>query len=487
VIGDGNWTTKSDWTPNGDPAAGDSALLSAAGTYTVTISTDVSAGAVSISDAGATLVDGGLLALTGGASKLTVADGTFQLKSAGSVVGGAIVAGKNGAFLWAGGTLAGVTFDGTLSLAGGSLRIENGITLHAAGGTGAGKINATGDGATLTLPGAESLNGATVSLGSSVAAEAAAIKGDAMTFGAQLTIAQAGRYAEITASSSLHTQSAIDLSESAGHFTLKSAGLFDNAGSVAVSNGDDAQLRVGEGVNTAGGAISVTGAGSSLLLSSTANLSNAGMISAASDGRLTIDANVANTSQISVAGGGGLTINGSLTGSNGEVLLSADASVRLNGAVSSGQSVLFLDATGDLSIVLSSPTSFAGFIVGMSTISGSVHDTVDLVGVQATKITSTATSQSAELVIKNGTQVVADLELLGNYVGATFQVASDLHGGADITIKPSTSARLAHFTQTAAAFGDPKGGIDWRSISTAAPVTLGLQLGVRHALDNGWR
>jgi hypothetical protein len=483
----GDWTSKADWTPNGSPVAGDSAEIGAAGTYVVTVSTAVSAGVVALKAAGATLSDSGVLTLSGGAKTLSVTAGTFKLNSGGSVAGGTIVAGASGHFAWDGGTLNAVTYDGVLALAGGTVHIANRITLHGATGTGLGTIDVTGLGARLNLVGAVTLNNADVVIGSGTAATAAAITGTAMTFGPVLTLTQSSTkpYAAVTASTSLRNEGAINLGTLGGHFTL-TTGAFSNAGSLTASNGEALQLHDGSIANTASGTLTVSGAGSTALLDSTAAFSNAGAVTLSAKGALTINANVVNTGQLS-ASGGALTINGAVSGTGGTVLLSNSGAARFDGTVQSSQSVIFLDATGTLQVVLSNPNSFAADIDGFqSAIPGlAAGDKIDLVGTAATTISSAgATAEGVELVVKDGTTLVANLQLIGNYVGQTFEVASDLHGGTDITLKPPTpaAAALHLFAQAAAAFGAFAVRGESSPISEIATARSDVSLGAGHAV-----
>jgi hypothetical protein len=465
----GDWTTKADWTPNGDPAAGDNVFINAAGTYGVTITTDVAAASVKLNDTGATLSDSGALTLSGGIATLNVTAGTFQLDSGGSVAAGTIVAEPKGVFVWDGGVLGGVTFDGVLSLAGGTVRIEDGLTLHGAGGTGAGTLDVTGGAATLELIGATILDNASVNIGTFTGGKAATITGSEITFGSKLTLSQTELEAGVSASVWAQNLGTMNLAVKGGHFDLTTVKTFSNAGTVSVSNGEIVQLHDAGVVNEASGAISIKGVGASVLLDSTGTFFNQGAVTAASSSKLVIDANLVNTGQLVATGDASLTVNGSLSG-GGSVLISAGASATLAGAVGSTQNVAFLDATGTLNLHLPSANSFAGGIDGFSFINASIYDKIDLIDAPATAVTSTATTESAELTVSNGPTVVATLDLVGNYVGQTFQVTSDSHGGTIITLKrdaPSVTG-VHRFAQAAAAFASPTGSTDVHPLSEAA-------------------
>jgi hypothetical protein len=67
-----------------------------------------------------------------------------------------------------------------------------------------------------------------------------------------------------------------------------------------------------------------------------------------------------------------------------------------------------------------------------ATISGyTAGDTIDLI---KTTATGASVNGSDQLVIVNGLKTVATLQLTGSYIGATFTIASDGHGGSAITV-----------------------------------------------------
>jgi hypothetical protein len=471
----GDWTTQSDWTPNGDPAAGDNVFINTAGTYSVTITTDVAAGSVKVNDANATLSDGDALTLSGGIATLNVTAGTFQLNSGGSVVGGTIVAGAKGVFDWGDGALSGVTFDGVLSLMGGKVQIEHGLTLQGANGSGVGTIDVSGAGATMSLIGATILDNASLNIGAFTAAKRAVITGSEITLGSKLTLSQTEPDAAIVSSAWVQNLGAMNLAVKSGQFGLSSVKSLSNGGTLSVSNGDAVRLTDDGVINETSGTISVKGAGASLLLDSPGTFFNEGAATAATDSKLVIDANVANTGQLSASGDASLMVNGSLTGKGGSLLIYTGGSTTLNGAVASTQTVEFLDATGTLNLHLPKANSFAGGIAGFSFVNASIYDKIDLIDTPATAVTSTADgSVSAELTVSNGAKVVATLDLVGNYMGQTFQVATDTHGGTIITLKQDTLsvAGAHHFAQAAAAFAAPAGGAGSHLLAAGATSEL---------------
>jgi hypothetical protein len=145
----GIWSASTNWTPTGVPGMGDDAVIDAAGTYVVTVTTGTPAAANSITldAASATLTDASLLTLAG---SLAVNTGTLVLAAGGTIAGGTIVAGGTVAFN--GGELDGVTYAGLLDLLpdGSLLDVAGGLAIEGAGGVGAGTIALTGSGDVLT-------------------------------------------------------------------------------------------------------------------------------------------------------------------------------------------------------------------------------------------------------------------------------------------------------------------------------------------------
>jgi len=76
IAGDGTWSTAANWTANAVPGSSDDAFISAPGGYTVSITSPISVGSVTISDAQAVLAinDAGVTqSVTGGFSNAAAA------------------------------------------------------------------------------------------------------------------------------------------------------------------------------------------------------------------------------------------------------------------------------------------------------------------------------------------------------------------------------------------------------------------------------
>ncbi|MBV9860385.1 MAG: Hint domain-containing protein, partial [Alphaproteobacteria bacterium] len=159
-----------------------------------------------------------------------------------------------------GGTLDGVAFDGTLDLSGSGdvATIVGGITFKGAGGSGPALVNLTGAGATLDTVGSETLNNATIDIGSS--GTAATLYNDAnnagnttLTLGPSLLVHQTGANAAISGSNAagdaIVNQGTIDPASSGGTMTI-AANNFTNDGTINLS-GDTLDI-TGTGFTDAG-------------------------------------------------------------------------------------------------------------------------------------------------------------------------------------------------------------------------------------------
>jgi hypothetical protein len=114
-----------------------------------------------------------------------------------------------------------------------------------------------------------------------------------------------------------------------------------------------------------------------------------------------------------------------------------------------GGDVVFLDATGILK--LEQPSAFTGTIVGMSEVNSSIHDIIDVVGQQVTSLSYSGTAEGGTLTVYDGTTVLDNLNILGNYVGEgqDFVFTPDASGtGCDIYLIPcyrrGTRIQTAH-------------------------------------------
>ena len=161
----GDWSTTTDWTPNGLPGASDHVTIAASGAvYTVTVDTAEAAGALTLDASTATLAVNSSLTLAG---LLALDAGTLDLNGGGTINGGTLAL-DGGTFVGNGGTLDGVTCKGALTLAGSGqdLFVENGLTLQSASGASPGSIDLSGATYTaIVVLGSETLDNATLNFG----------------------------------------------------------------------------------------------------------------------------------------------------------------------------------------------------------------------------------------------------------------------------------------------------------------------------------
>ena len=258
-----------------------------------------------------------------------------------------------------------------------------------------------------------------------------------------------------------------------------------NAGNFALAGG---------GLNS--GAISI--AGGSLTISG--NYSGTGAISQAiiDNGTMTISGGATFAGAITGSGimniqkGAAATFTGTITGSEtfnvagtmtisgaGRAIISTPVSGIGSFILSNSASLEF--ATRDSENITSSPGAtgslkfddslnaqfFTGQLSGLSTQGGNSVDLADLLWVQGKMSASyNGTSKGGTLTISNGTNKVA-LNLLGNYIGASWMLSQD--GGTGTLVKdPPVSGSL-----TPCANGGAADSIDLSGIGFGANTTLG--------------
>jgi len=149
-----------------------------------------------------------------------------------------------------------------------------------------------------------------------------------------------------------------------------------------------------------------------------------------------------------VAAGGVLAFAEAISGA-GTLVAGSGGTLDVEAAAASTVAMDF--AGHGATLALASPASFAATIDGFA-----AGDAIDLTNIAATS----ATLGSGDvLTIKNGTQVIASLQLGGSYAGDTFSVTRDHHGGSEITLvapaaaAPSGSANPSPVPASPAALG----------------------------------
>ena len=213
----GSWSSAADWStcngtdPNNSGGNTYDATIAVAGLYTVTLSSPVTIGTLTLNNSQATLANTSVLTTTGGV--------TFQ---AGKIQGGTIVrSGGTTALTVApvsNGTLDGVTLQGSLDVTGSTstLYFTNGLVVKDASGTNPGVINVTGSSADLYALTTQTLDNATVHLGGATG----------------VGYLYAGAASTLTLGSGLHV-----LADGSGSYGYIYGANFINNGSMSFSNG----------------------------------------------------------------------------------------------------------------------------------------------------------------------------------------------------------------------------------------------------------
>ncbi len=284
----GNWTNAADWAGGIVPGAADDVTIDASGVYGVTISSADAAHSLTLNDPTATLsiVNGGTLTL---GTTLTANFGTVDLY--GGVIAGGTLSATGGKFLWDG-TVEGVTVDGTIDLSGVNARLfvtGGGLVDKGAHGTGAGTILLTGGDSELGVEASETLDNATLDIGNGafLLVVSTASAGATLTLGPNLVVDQTGARAHIGSfdtgrSDTILNRGVIEAGYKASYLAIglldfdTPVTLFENAGSLQVTNGDTVTVQTNTFVNTGG----VSLAGGSRLSSDCLTVTNAGTMSA---------------------------------------------------------------------------------------------------------------------------------------------------------------------------------------------------------------
>lgn len=212
-----------------------------------------------LTNAGSTLTLGAGQAL----SSLTLGDNeSFAAALSGDQIVGGTIQDANGVMRFAYGLLTGVTYEGVLNLtqAGAGLRVTGGLAVTGASGVGPGVINLTSEGAVFEVQDTETLDNATLNIGSVTGDRLdELLSGDTLTLGAHFNIVQVGAVAEIGGDQEskqlVVNNGVITAGVAGGAFTIASGGFLNN-GSIIVSNGDTVQI----GAITLGGGLRGGGA-----------------------------------------------------------------------------------------------------------------------------------------------------------------------------------------------------------------------------------
>lgn len=236
----GDWGTATNWT-NGVPDAPTTvANLAGSAAYTVTVGggETFNVGTVNITDTNAALAINGTLTVK---TLINLSAGVLTLS--GGIVGGAIKQSGTGSIAYANGSLDGVKLEGTMDLSASDaiVRIYDGLTLTGSAGTGAGIVNVTGSSAQLNFYGNQTIDTATINIGSSNTSYLQildTLPGAVLVLGSAVNLVSKGNV-NLTGSSDakLVNKGKITASTGGASFTINSVG-FTNYGTIAISNGE---------------------------------------------------------------------------------------------------------------------------------------------------------------------------------------------------------------------------------------------------------
>jgi hypothetical protein len=298
----GDWTDSDQWSA-GVPTSTSDALITAAGTYVVTISaSDITAAqTVTLDDSGATLQIVGTLTtdtvtLTAGAVEI---DGTLQNATV-ALDGGTVSFGQSAvasfsAVTWTGGAL-------DLGTGSAELLVTNGLTVQGPGGT-PGTITLDGSFSTLSVEDDETLSAVTINVGSATGDDALNADGT-LTLDASTTVnlVAGADFAELSGLGTLVNDGTINAAATDG---IIAADEFTNAGTLAIDNGGTLAVQPGD-LFTNSGTVTVAG---SLAVQYLNGFVNTGTVTVAAGGFLELGATA-------LSGGGTLDVFGTLDGSD---------------------------------------------------------------------------------------------------------------------------------------------------------------------------
>jgi hypothetical protein len=174
-------------------------------------------------------------------------------------------------------------------------------------------------------------------------------------------------------------------------------------------------------------------------------IDNAGLIESSGAGGVLIMSPVSNIGTLEAAGSGTLTLAGAVS-SGGVGLIKGGTLYAKSTFV---ENVTFAGTTGVLE--LGHSRGYTGQVTGLSKTGTNSLDLTDIAFTSGvTQATYSGTTTAGTLTVTDGTHT-AHIKLIGDYLGSTFTVSSDGHGGTTV-VDPATSAfthAMASFTAAA--------------------------------------
>jgi hypothetical protein len=430
----GDWNTSSNWKPVGVPVAGNTALITASGTYTITSSQATSIAVLNTQKSVTLAINAGAFDISGGTGTGTLA-GTIKLADAATLGFGADGSSSN------------FNYTATTTLAAGAdptdLLISGNVTL-----TGVGKLNLSGSNDQIVSDGTRSsLTNGSATAGTTIAGVGTIGDGD-LSFTNQakgiINANSSGGLALMIATASFSNAGLLEATSHGvlvldGDLANTTTGIVKAAASGAHVDLDGAAITGGT-ISTASGSSIDSTSGSSDISTST-TLANAGRLGA-EGGDLIITGPVKSTGTLDANGhlldlAGLVSGSGKATIENGGTLEFGAAATAIKQAVTftnlgAGTETLKFDA-----LASSSPTLiYTGTISGFSTTS----DVIDFTG-----LTFQGTSNPLHAALSSGNTIVTVTEgadqvsfkLAGNHLGDTFVVAQDSGSGTQIVDPPA--------------------------------------------------
>ena len=163
-------------------------------------------------------------------------------------------------------------------------------------------------------------------------------------------------------------------------------------------------------------------------------ITNAGLIENVGNGGTQILSAITNNGTLEASTAGTLTLMGVVSGT-GSAKIAAGGTLFADNTFN--QSVTFTGATGVFKLL--DWTTYTASVKGLSTAG---TNAIDLAGMTfsslKSKATFSGTATSGVLTITNGT-VTATINLTGDYLGSTFMVSNDGHGGTKVVDPPAPS------------------------------------------------
>jgi large repetitive protein len=433
----GDWNTLSNWSPAGVPEAGDTALITKSGTYTVTSSQFNSVAVLNTQSAVTLAINAGRFDITGGTG-------------AGKLAGKISVADAASLGLGADATQSNFNYTAVTTLAAGTdptdLVVAGDVTL-----TGTGKINLAGSNDQIVSDGSPS--SLTTTAGTTIAGLGTIGDGDLSFINGAKCIINANSSVSSAMTIATASFSNAGVVEATSHGVLVVDGDIANTSTgylKAAASGAHVEL---DGATITGGTIS-TVSGSSIdsigglsEISTGTTLVNAGRLGA-EGGDLIITGPLKST--------GTLDANGALLDLAGPVLGSGKATIENGGTLEFGdaataikQLVTFTNiGSGIETLKFDAMASSTASLIYQGTISGfsATNDVIDFAG-----LTFVGTANPLHLALSNGNTIVTVTEganqvsfkLAGNHLGDTFIVSQDGGTGTQIVDPPALTASAA--------------------------------------------